>query len=105
MPINFSDFIVHGKSEIVLDPAARERAFTAVSGMLEEKALQDLGRRWDTLAKHITEKLEPQGRVIQNWGAHYDELKNNFNSNLGHSLWGRAAQSNEEISKLLIMEN
>ncbi len=92
-------------AQIVLDPAVRERAFAAVSGMLEEKALQDLGKRWDTLAIHITEKLEPQGRVIQNWGAYYDELKNIFNSNVGHSLWGRAALSNEEISKLLIMEN
>ncbi len=92
-------------AQTVLDPAVRERAFAAVSGMLEEKALQDLGKRWDTLAKHITEKLEPQGRVIQNWGARYDELKNIFNSNVGHSLWGRAALSNEEIAKLLVMEN
>lgn len=89
----------------VLDPAVRERAFAAVSGMLEEKALEDLGKRWDTLAKHITEKLEPQGRVIQNWAARYDEVKDIFNRNIEHSLWGRAALSNEEIGNLLIMEN
>lgn len=89
----------------VLDPAVRERAFAAVSGMLEEKALQDLGKRWDTLAKHITEKLQPQGRVIRDWAASYDQVKDIFNSNVEHSLWGRAVLSNEEINKLLIMEN
>jgi hypothetical protein len=79
----------------------------SLSDLEEELHLvsKDLGKRWDTLAIHITEKLEPQGRVIQNWGAHYDELKNVFNNNVGHSLWGRAALSNEEIAKLLIMEN
>jgi hypothetical protein len=89
----------------VLDPAVRERAFAAVSGMLEPKALEDLGKRWDTLAKHITEKLEPQGRVIRDWSASYDEVKGILNSNVEHSLWGRAALSNEEIKNLLIMEN
>jgi hypothetical protein len=89
----------------VLDPAVRDRAFAAVSGMLEPKALEDLGKRWDTLAKHITEKLEPQGRVITDWSASYDEVKELFNSNVAHSLWGRAALSNEEINKLLIMKN
>jgi hypothetical protein len=88
----------------VLDPAVRQRAFSAVSGMLEEKALQDLGKRWDTLAKHITEKLQPEGRVISDWNANYDQVKNIFNQNVEHSLWGRAVLSNEEISKLLIME-
>ena len=92
-------------AQTVLDPAVRERAFAAVSGMLEEKALEDLGKRWDTLAKHIAEKLEPEGRVIQNWTARYDEVKDIFSRNVGHSLWGRAALSNEEIGKLLIMEN
>lgn len=92
-------------AQVILDPAVRERAFTAVSGMLEEKALEDLGKRWDTLAKHITEKLEPQGRIVQNWGANYDELKDLFNRNVEHSLWGRAALSNDEIGNLLIMEN
>jgi hypothetical protein len=92
-------------AQAVLDPAVRERAFAAVSGMLEDKALQDLGKRWDTLIKHITEKLEPEGQVIQNWAANYDQLKDTFNRNIGHSLWGRAVLSNEEIGKLLIMEN
>jgi len=89
----------------VLDPAVRERAFAAVSGMLEEKALEDLGKRWDTLAKHITEKLEPQGRVIRDWSASYDQVKDIFNRNVEHSLWGRAALSNDEIGRLMIMEN
>ena len=89
----------------VLDPAVRERAFAAVSGMLEEQALQDLGKRWDTLAKHITEKLEPQGRVIRDWSASYDQVKDIFNSNVEHSLWGRAVLSNQEIQNLIIMEN
>jgi hypothetical protein len=82
----------------------RERAFAAVSGMLEEKALQDLGKRWDTLAKHITERLEPQGRIISDWSASYNQVKDIFNSNVEHSLWGRAALSNDEIRNLLIME-
>jgi hypothetical protein len=88
----------------VLDPEVRARAFAAVSGMLEEKALEDLGKRWDVLAKHITEKLQPQGRVIQNWAAQYGEVKDLFTRNVEHSLWGRAVLSNEEIGKLLIME-
>jgi hypothetical protein len=91
-------------AQAILDPNIRERAFNAVSGMLEEKALQDLGKRWDTLAEHITKKLQPQGRVIQNWGANYDELKTLFNRNVEHSLWGRAVLSNEEVRQLMIME-
>ena len=88
----------------VLDPQVRERAFAAVSGMLEPKAIEDLGKRWDTLAKHITEKLEPQGRVIDNWNDRYDEVKTLFNANVEHSLWGRAVLSNDEIRNLMIME-
>jgi hypothetical protein len=88
----------------VLDPQVRERAFAAVSGMLEPKALEDLGKRWDTLAKHITERLEPQGRVIDNWNDRYDEVKAILNANVEHSLWGRAVLSNDEIRNLLIME-
>ena len=87
----------------ILDPAVRERAFTAVSGMLEPKALEDLGRRWDTLAKHITQTLEPAGRIINDWAGHYDELKNLYNDNIGHSLWGRAVLSNQEIVRLVAM--
>ncbi len=91
-------------ARMILNPAVRERAFVAVSGMLEPKALEDLGKRWDTIAEHITGTLEPQGRVIQNWTTRYTEVKDIFNANVEHSLWGRAVLSNPEIANLLIME-
>jgi hypothetical protein len=74
----------------ILDPEIRRNALSDLGGMLEPVALEDLVKRWDTLAHHITQTLEPSGRVISDWAASYGELARQLQSKPEHSVWGRS---------------
>jgi hypothetical protein len=86
----------------ILDPEVRRNALFDLGGMLEPQALEDLVKRWDALAHHITHTLEPAGRVVSDWAASYGALSRQLQNNPEHSVWGRSTGLSQSAHQQMV---